>query len=134
MLNLSALSLNPAQSFRNIFLFLQTSLSKVILRGLWDVLIWSDQPNNDFCFMPTDSTIAFKMYCSFSNLTECGMSRCSSGGGGWQWVTHAAGGPTSDHTTLPSPGNGMFSPFCSFCYCINAVTIEYLFSDYYLTT
>ena len=95
----------------------------------------------DFCSMPTDSTIAFKMYCSFSNLTECGMSRCSSGGGGWQWVTHAAGGPTSDHTTLPSPGNGTFSPFCwcwliygfiSFCNCINTATINYIVCDYSL--
>ncbi|XP_071764596.1 meprin A subunit beta-like [Centroberyx gerrardi] len=50
-----------------------------------------------------ESTIAFKMYCGFYNETICGMKRCSkSGGSDWERVTHVVGGPSTDHTSLPS--------------------------------
>ncbi|XP_068591543.1 meprin A subunit beta-like [Cebidichthys violaceus] len=52
-----------------------------------------------------NSTIAFKMYCGFSNGTMCQMNRCSQGGSGWEMVTHVSGGPRSDHTNLPSGGD-----------------------------
>ncbi|XP_036928736.1 meprin A subunit beta-like isoform X1 [Acanthopagrus latus] len=48
------------------------------------------------------STIAFKMYCGFSNGTMCHMSNCSQSGSSWEMVTRADGGPSSDHTSLPS--------------------------------
>ncbi|XP_073340743.1 meprin A subunit beta-like [Pagrus major] len=49
-----------------------------------------------------NSTIAFKMYCGFTNGTTCHMSNCSRSGKGWEMVTRADGGPSSDHTSLPS--------------------------------
>ncbi|XP_041797517.1 meprin A subunit beta-like [Chelmon rostratus] len=49
-----------------------------------------------------NSTIAFKMYCGFTNGTMCHMTRCSQSGTRWEMVTNALGGPTSDHTSLPS--------------------------------
>lgn len=55
-----------------------------------------------FPFILTDSTIAFKMYCGFSNGTMCQMNRCSLSGDSWELVTQAYGGPSSDHTSLPS--------------------------------
>ncbi|XP_070767905.1 meprin A subunit beta-like [Enoplosus armatus] len=48
-----------------------------------------------------NSTIAFKMYCGFSNETMCQMNRCSKSGRGWEMVTQVNGGPKSDHTSLP---------------------------------
>ncbi|XP_027868277.1 meprin A subunit beta-like isoform X1 [Xiphophorus couchianus] len=51
------------------------------------------------------STVAFNSYCGFSNGTMCQMSRCSQGGISWEVVTQVYGGPSSDHTSLPS-GNG----------------------------
>uniref|UniRef100_I3KGU4 Metalloendopeptidase n=1 Tax=Oreochromis niloticus TaxID=8128 RepID=I3KGU4_ORENI len=51
------------------------------------------------------SSIAFKMYCGFTNGTMCQMNRCSKSGNGWEMVTGVYGGPSSDHTNLPS-GNG----------------------------
>ncbi|XP_054902946.1 meprin A subunit beta-like [Poeciliopsis prolifica] len=51
------------------------------------------------------STVAFNSYCGFSSGTMCQMSRCSQGGIGWEVVTKVHGGPSSDHTSLPS-GNG----------------------------
>uniref|UniRef100_A0A3B4Z059 Metalloendopeptidase n=1 Tax=Stegastes partitus TaxID=144197 RepID=A0A3B4Z059_9TELE len=48
------------------------------------------------------STIAFKMQCDFSNGTMCEMNQCSQSGNGWEMVTQAVGGPSSDHTSLPS--------------------------------
>lgn len=52
-----------------------------------------------------NSSIAFKMYCGFTNGTMCQMNRCSKSGNGWEMVTGVHGGPSSDHTNLPS-GNG----------------------------
>ncbi|KAM3614486.1 uncharacterized protein V6R79_015146 [Siganus canaliculatus] len=49
-----------------------------------------------------NSSVAFKMYCGFSNKSMCHMSRCSQRGRGWEMVTRAVGGPSSDHTTLHS--------------------------------
>ncbi|XP_024116574.1 meprin A subunit beta [Oryzias melastigma] len=49
-----------------------------------------------------NSTIAFKMYCGFSDGTMCRMDRCSQGNNSWELVTQVSGGPNSDHTTLPS--------------------------------
>lgn len=51
------------------------------------------------------SSIAFKMYCAFTDGTMCQMNRCSKSGNGWEMVTGVYGGPSSDHTNLPS-GNG----------------------------
>uniref|UniRef100_A0A087XQ11 Metalloendopeptidase n=1 Tax=Poecilia formosa TaxID=48698 RepID=A0A087XQ11_POEFO len=51
------------------------------------------------------SSVAFNSYCGFSNGMMCQMSRCSQGGIGWEVVTQVHGGPSSDHTSLPS-GNG----------------------------
>ncbi|XP_043973292.1 meprin A subunit beta-like [Gambusia affinis] len=51
------------------------------------------------------STVAFNSYCGFSNGSMCQMSRCSQGGISWEVVTQVPGGPSSDHTSLPS-GNG----------------------------
>ncbi|XP_034467318.1 meprin A subunit beta-like isoform X1 [Hippoglossus hippoglossus] len=50
------------------------------------------------------STIAFHMYCSFSNESMCGMNNCSNSGNdnGWEMVKQAQGGPKTDHTTLPT--------------------------------
>ncbi|XP_041843202.1 meprin A subunit beta-like isoform X2 [Melanotaenia boesemani] len=52
-----------------------------------------------------NSSIAFMMYCGFSNGDMCQMSRCSQSGNGWQAVTRTLGGPSSDHTGLPSGKN-----------------------------
>ncbi|XP_017270793.1 meprin A subunit beta isoform X2 [Kryptolebias marmoratus] len=51
-----------------------------------------------------NSAIAFMFYCDFSN-GMCQMVQCSQSGTSWQVVTQVNGGPSSDHTTLPS-GNG----------------------------
>uniref|UniRef100_A0A3Q3ASZ9 Metalloendopeptidase n=1 Tax=Kryptolebias marmoratus TaxID=37003 RepID=A0A3Q3ASZ9_KRYMA len=51
------------------------------------------------------SFIAFKMYCGFSNGNMCQMNQCTKNDNGWEVVTQADGGPSSDHTSLPS-GNG----------------------------
>ncbi|XP_042345185.1 meprin A subunit beta-like [Plectropomus leopardus] len=52
-----------------------------------------------------NSSIAFKMHCSFSDGTMCQMNGCSKSGRGWEMVKAALGGPRTDHTTLPN-GNG----------------------------
>ncbi|XP_062421544.1 meprin A subunit beta-like [Pungitius pungitius] len=49
-----------------------------------------------------NTTIASRMYCDFSNGTMCQMNRCSKGGSSWEMVTNVVGGPSSDHTNLPS--------------------------------
>uniref|UniRef100_A0A3Q2VU81 Metalloendopeptidase n=1 Tax=Haplochromis burtoni TaxID=8153 RepID=A0A3Q2VU81_HAPBU len=54
------------------------------------------------------SSIAFKMYCGFTNGTMCQMNRCSKSGNGWEMVTGVYGGPSSDHTNLPSQDAGYF--------------------------
>uniref|UniRef100_A0A3Q4HFI8 Metalloendopeptidase n=1 Tax=Neolamprologus brichardi TaxID=32507 RepID=A0A3Q4HFI8_NEOBR len=54
------------------------------------------------------SSIAFKMYCGFTNGTMCQMNRCSKSGNGWEMVTGVYGGPSSDHTNLPSGNGGYF--------------------------
>uniref|UniRef100_A0A3Q3G7S9 Metalloendopeptidase n=1 Tax=Kryptolebias marmoratus TaxID=37003 RepID=A0A3Q3G7S9_KRYMA len=46
-----------------------------------------------------------KMYCGFSNGNMCQMNQCTKNDNGWEVVTQADGGPSSDHTSLPS-GNG----------------------------
>ncbi|XP_037836241.1 meprin A subunit beta-like [Kryptolebias marmoratus] len=48
------------------------------------------------------SFVAFKLYCGFSNGTMCQMKRCTKNGNGWEVVTQVDGGPSSDHTSLPS--------------------------------
>ncbi|KAF3692145.1 Meprin A subunit beta [Channa argus] len=52
-----------------------------------------------------NSTIAFKMYCGFSNGSMCQMNRCANGGSQWEMVTSVSAGPSSDHTSLPSGSN-----------------------------
>lgn len=52
-----------------------------------------------------NSSIAFKMYCGFSNESMCEMNNCSRGGMGWEMVSHVNGGPGSDHTSLPNGNN-----------------------------
>ncbi|XP_047454956.1 meprin A subunit beta-like isoform X1 [Mugil cephalus] len=52
-----------------------------------------------------NSSIAFKMYCGFSEETICDVSRCSRTGTGWERVQHVSGGPTADHTSLPNGNN-----------------------------
>ncbi|XP_041650196.1 meprin A subunit beta-like [Cheilinus undulatus] len=52
-----------------------------------------------------NSTIAFMMYCGFSNSTTCRMSTCAKGGRGWELTSSVTAGPTSDHTGLPG-GDG----------------------------
>ncbi|XP_071325719.1 meprin A subunit beta-like isoform X5 [Trachinotus anak] len=49
-----------------------------------------------------NSAIAFKMFCGFSKGNMCHMTCCSQNGSGWEMVTRAYGGPSSDHTSLPS--------------------------------
>lgn len=49
-----------------------------------------------------NSTIAFKMHCNFADATICQMTQCSKTGNGWRRVKGAAGGPNSDHTSLPT--------------------------------
>ncbi|XP_037532509.1 meprin A subunit beta-like [Nematolebias whitei] len=49
-----------------------------------------------------NSTVAFMFYCGFSNGTMCEMNQRSQNGSLWEVVTQADGGPSSDHTTLPS--------------------------------
>ncbi|RVE62960.1 hypothetical protein OJAV_G00162050 [Oryzias javanicus] len=49
-----------------------------------------------------NSTIAFNMYCGFSNGTVCSTDRRSQGNMSWELVTQVSGGPSSDHTTVPS--------------------------------
>ncbi|XP_035991089.1 meprin A subunit beta isoform X3 [Fundulus heteroclitus] len=49
-----------------------------------------------------NSTVAFKMYCGFSNGTMCEMSSCSQRSQGWEVVRQVPGGPQSDHTSLPT--------------------------------
>uniref|UniRef100_UPI0037E7DB0C meprin A subunit beta-like isoform X2 n=1 Tax=Semicossyphus pulcher TaxID=241346 RepID=UPI0037E7DB0C len=52
-----------------------------------------------------NSSIAFQMYCGFSDGTICQMNRCSQSGGGWVRSKYVDAGPTSDHTSLPGGDN-----------------------------
>ncbi|MED6242769.1 hypothetical protein ATANTOWER_009490, partial [Ataeniobius toweri] len=52
-----------------------------------------------------NASIAFKFYCGFSDGTMCQMSRCSRDENDWEVVTQVHGGPSADHTNLPS-GSG----------------------------
>ncbi|XP_035991186.1 meprin A subunit beta [Fundulus heteroclitus] len=52
-----------------------------------------------------NETVAFKIFCGFSNGTMCNMNRCSTNGSDWEVVTDIDGDPSSDHTNLPS-GSG----------------------------
>uniref|UniRef100_A0A3B3X1W0 Metalloendopeptidase n=1 Tax=Poecilia mexicana TaxID=48701 RepID=A0A3B3X1W0_9TELE len=47
-----------------------------------------------------NSSVTFKFYCGFSNKDLCQMNHCSQSGNGWELVTKANGGPSSDHTKL----------------------------------
>ncbi|XP_014842293.1 PREDICTED: meprin A subunit beta-like [Poecilia mexicana] len=49
-----------------------------------------------------NSSVTFKFYCGFSNKDFCQMNHCSQSGNGWELVTKANGGPSSDHTSLPN--------------------------------
>ncbi|XP_030013407.1 meprin A subunit beta-like [Sphaeramia orbicularis] len=49
-----------------------------------------------------NSTIAFKMHCSFSDAAMCQMTPCSRTNNHWRRVKAATGGPNSDHTSLPT--------------------------------
>ncbi|XP_061803074.1 meprin A subunit beta-like isoform X1 [Nerophis lumbriciformis] len=50
-----------------------------------------------------NSSISFMMYCGFVGGAICQMTKCSQSGlKGWQMVSQVAGGPSSDHTGLPS--------------------------------
>ncbi|KAM6967598.1 meprin A subunit beta-like [Aplochiton taeniatus] len=61
-----------------------------------------------------NSTIAFKEFCSFSDETICGMSSCAQNKEtGWQRVAQAVGGPSTDHTNLPTQ-NATSSPVQGF--------------------
>ncbi|XP_017271122.1 meprin A subunit beta isoform X2 [Kryptolebias marmoratus] len=48
------------------------------------------------------SSVAFRLYCGFSNGTMCKMDQCSQSGNGFEVVTQVNRGPSSDHTSLPS--------------------------------
>ncbi|XP_062279112.1 meprin A subunit beta-like [Scomber scombrus] len=60
-----------------------------------------------------NSTVAFKMYCGFSNGTMCEMNRCSRSGIDWRMETKAAGGPSSDHTSGSEHGYFMHASTAS---------------------
>ncbi|XP_054902987.1 meprin A subunit beta-like [Poeciliopsis prolifica] len=47
-----------------------------------------------------NSSVTFKFYCGFSNKDLCQMNHCSKSDNGWELVTKANGGPSSDHTNL----------------------------------
>ncbi|XP_023186971.1 meprin A subunit beta-like isoform X2 [Xiphophorus maculatus] len=52
-----------------------------------------------------NSAVTFKFYCGFSNKDLCQMNHYLNSGNGWELVTKANGGPSSDHTSLAN-GNG----------------------------
>ncbi|KAM8847667.1 meprin A subunit beta-like [Synchiropus picturatus] len=49
-----------------------------------------------------NDSVAFQLYCGFSDGAMCHMTHCSGGSTKWERVTRAEGGPSSDHTNLPS--------------------------------
>ncbi|KAM9797844.1 uncharacterized protein ACB057_008878 [Neosynchiropus ocellatus] len=49
-----------------------------------------------------NDSIAFQLFCDFSDGDMCHMTHCSSGCAKWERVTSAEGGPSSDHTNLPT--------------------------------
>ncbi|XP_053737253.1 meprin A subunit beta-like isoform X2 [Synchiropus splendidus] len=49
-----------------------------------------------------NDSVAFQLYCDFSDGAMCHMTNCSGGSTKWERVTRAEGGPSSDHTSLPS--------------------------------
>uniref|UniRef100_A0A3B5LL80 Metalloendopeptidase n=1 Tax=Xiphophorus couchianus TaxID=32473 RepID=A0A3B5LL80_9TELE len=50
-------------------------------------------------------SVTFKFYCGFSNKDLCQMNHYLNSWNGWELVTKANGGPSSDHTSLAN-GNG----------------------------
>ncbi|XP_054638939.1 meprin A subunit beta-like [Dunckerocampus dactyliophorus] len=58
-----------------------------------------------------NSSISFLMYCGFVDGAMCEMTKCSQSGlKGWQMMSQVAGGPSSDHTGLPSGGSHCMQP------------------------
>ncbi|KAM9797845.1 meprin A subunit beta-like [Neosynchiropus ocellatus] len=49
-----------------------------------------------------NDSIAFQLFCDFSDGDMCHMTNCSRGSTKWERVTSAEGGPSSDHTNLPT--------------------------------
>ncbi|XP_053737428.1 meprin A subunit beta-like [Synchiropus splendidus] len=49
-----------------------------------------------------NDSVAFQLYCDFSDGAMCQMTNRSRGSTKWERVTRAEGGPSSDHTSLPS--------------------------------
>ncbi|XP_053737573.1 meprin A subunit beta-like isoform X2 [Synchiropus splendidus] len=49
-----------------------------------------------------NDSVAFQLYCDFSEGAMCYMTNSSRGSTKWERVTRAEGGPSSDHTSLPS--------------------------------
>ncbi|XP_053737471.1 meprin A subunit beta-like isoform X1 [Synchiropus splendidus] len=49
-----------------------------------------------------NDSVAFQLYCDFSDGAMCHMTNSSRGSTKWERVTRAEGGPSSDHTSLPS--------------------------------
>ncbi|XP_053737364.1 meprin A subunit beta-like [Synchiropus splendidus] len=49
-----------------------------------------------------NDSVAFQLYCDFSDGAMCHMTNRSGGSTKWERVTRAEGGPSSDHTSLPS--------------------------------
>ncbi|KAM8846631.1 meprin A subunit beta-like [Synchiropus picturatus] len=49
-----------------------------------------------------NDSVAFQLYCGFSDGAMCHMTNSSGGSTKWERVTRAEGGPSSDHTNLPS--------------------------------
>ncbi|XP_074539389.1 meprin A subunit beta-like [Halichoeres trimaculatus] len=49
-----------------------------------------------------NSTVAFQMYCGFTDGNTCQMTSCSQYGRGWVESSFVPAGPTSDHTNLPT--------------------------------
>ncbi|XP_033837349.1 meprin A subunit beta-like [Periophthalmus magnuspinnatus] len=49
-----------------------------------------------------ESSVAFVLHCDFSSDIACPVTTCSNSSMRWEKVRHAIGGPTSDHTSLPT--------------------------------
>ncbi|XP_034554078.1 meprin A subunit beta-like [Notolabrus celidotus] len=54
------------------------------------------------------SSVAFQMYCGFTEGNMCEMASCSQNGRGWEMSSYVKAGPTSDHTNLLG-GNKKYS-------------------------
>lgn len=68
------------------------------------LLFWYDSETNLLNSF-AGSSISKSMFCDFSNGTMCQMTRYNDSGIGWEVVSSVPGGPSSDHTGLPT-GNG----------------------------